>query len=159
MPQAVKVSICCGLFRGCESRRILHALDSVNALDVVNGAADFCLVFRDTSQSNFALVNVDVEVSSRDGAVFYQGCFCACGYRGIIHELAGGFLALEYAAPSGEKDDSSNCNGVDRCTHTSSGNSIRLLELSGLYSARAVPIIQGVVSGGLTYLPRSVDIQ
>src|SRR3954467_9636031 len=144
MPQAAKVSICCGLFRGCESSRILHALDSVNALDVVNGAADFCLVFRDPGQSHFALVNVDVEVSSRDRAVLYQRCFCACGYRGIIHELAGGFLTLEYAAPRGEKDDSRDCNGVDRCTHTRSGSSVRLLELSGLYSARAVPIIQGI---------------
>src|SRR3954466_2441243 len=143
MPQAAKVSICCRLFRGCESSRILHALDSVNALDVVNGTADFCLVFRDAGQSNFALVNVDVEVSSRDRAVFYQRCFCACGYRGIIHKLAGGFLTLEYAAARGEKDDGSDCNGVDRCTHTGSGNSVRLLELSGLYSARAVPIIQG----------------
>src|SRR3954463_12364878 len=145
MPRAAKVSICCELFRGCESSRILHSLDSVNTLDVVNGAADFCLVFRDAGQSNFALVNVDVEVSSRDRAVFYQRCFCACGYRGIIHKLAGGFLTLEYAAARGEKDDGSDCNGVDRCTHTSSGSSARLLELSGLYSARAVPMIQAMV--------------
>src|SRR3954452_16928174 len=109
MPRAAKVSICCELFRGCESSRILHALDSVNALDVVNGAADFCLVFRDAGQSNFAFVNVDLEVSRRDRAVFYQRCFCTRGYRGIVHKLAGGFLALEYAAAGGEKDDSRDC--------------------------------------------------
>src|SRR5262249_32784394 len=91
------------LVRACEAGGVLDALYPVHVPDVVNGTTDFRSVLGHAGQCHVSLVDIDVEIARRDGAVFHQGGFRTGRDGGIVDVLTGCLLALHQVTTCGKQ--------------------------------------------------------